>query len=161
MTKIQILGSGCARCRQLTAVTEQAAQDLGLRYELEKVTDVARYAIGVEVLRPDGQGGYKKVNAVVVPTGSVYGQEFKRIFHTAEDGMTDILFVLYKGDSPNLVECEWLMEAVISDLPPDRPRGKPVEVTLGYDYSGILRGSAVDLGTAKDCTFVVDRHKIE
>lgn len=44
MTKIQILGSGCARCRQLTAIAEQAAQDLGLQYELEKVTDVNRYA---------------------------------------------------------------------------------------------------------------------
>jgi len=44
MTKIQILGSGCAKCRQLTTVAEQAAQDLGLQYELEKVTDVKRYA---------------------------------------------------------------------------------------------------------------------
>jgi len=42
--KIQILGSGCARCRALTAVTEQAAQDMGLDYELEKVTDIKRYA---------------------------------------------------------------------------------------------------------------------
>ena len=42
--KIQILGSGCARCRQLTAVAEQAATDLGVPYELEKVTDVTRYA---------------------------------------------------------------------------------------------------------------------
>lgn len=41
--KIQILGSGCAKCRSLTAIAEQAAQDLGLAYELEKVTDVKRY----------------------------------------------------------------------------------------------------------------------
>ena len=41
--KIQILGSGCAKCRTLTAVAEQAARDLGLQYELEKVTDVKRY----------------------------------------------------------------------------------------------------------------------
>jgi small redox-active disulfide protein 2 len=41
--KIQILGSGCAKCRQLTAVAEQAAQDLGIQYDLEKVTDVKRY----------------------------------------------------------------------------------------------------------------------
>lgn len=44
MTKIQILGSGCAKCRQLAAIAAQAAQDLGLQYELEKVTDVNRYA---------------------------------------------------------------------------------------------------------------------
>jgi small redox-active disulfide protein 2 len=42
--KIQILGSGCARCRALTAVAAQAAQDLGLTYELEKVTDVKQFA---------------------------------------------------------------------------------------------------------------------
>jgi small redox-active disulfide protein 2 len=42
--KIQILGSGCAKCRQLTAVAEQAAHDLGVQYDLEKVTDVKRYA---------------------------------------------------------------------------------------------------------------------
>jgi len=41
--KIQILGSGCAKCRSLTAITEQAAHDLGLEYELEKITDVKRY----------------------------------------------------------------------------------------------------------------------
>lgn len=41
--KIQILGSGCAKCHKLTEVTEQAARDLGLDYELEKVTDVKRY----------------------------------------------------------------------------------------------------------------------
>ena len=41
--KIQILGSGCAKCRNLTAVAEQAAHELGLEYELEKVTDVKRY----------------------------------------------------------------------------------------------------------------------
>jgi small redox-active disulfide protein 2 len=42
--KIQILGSGCAKCRALTAVAEQAAHGMGLTYELEKVTDVTRYA---------------------------------------------------------------------------------------------------------------------
>lgn len=41
--KIQILGSGCAKCRSLTAIAEQAARDLGLQYEIEKVTDVKRY----------------------------------------------------------------------------------------------------------------------
>jgi len=44
MTRIQILGSGCAKCRQLTAIAGQAAQELGLQYELEKITDVTRYA---------------------------------------------------------------------------------------------------------------------
>ena len=41
--KIQILGSGCTKCRTLTEVTEKAAHELGLDYELEKVTDMKRF----------------------------------------------------------------------------------------------------------------------
>ena len=38
--KLKIYGSGCAKCNQLAANTEAAAQVLGLSYELEKVTDM-------------------------------------------------------------------------------------------------------------------------
>ncbi len=38
--KLQILGTGCAKCSSLAAATEQAAQALGLDYQLEKVTDL-------------------------------------------------------------------------------------------------------------------------
>jgi small redox-active disulfide protein 2 len=40
MKKLQILGTGCAKCRILTDHTEQAAKALGLEYTLEKVTDI-------------------------------------------------------------------------------------------------------------------------
>ncbi len=38
--KIQILGTGCAKCQKLAQQTEDAAKALGLDYELEKVTDI-------------------------------------------------------------------------------------------------------------------------
>ena len=41
-TKLQILGTGCPKCRMLTEHTERAAQEIGLDYELEKVTDLDR-----------------------------------------------------------------------------------------------------------------------
>jgi small redox-active disulfide protein 2 len=39
-TKIQILGTGCSKCKLLTDHAERAAQELGLDYELEKVTSL-------------------------------------------------------------------------------------------------------------------------
>ena len=38
--KIQILGTGCARCKTLTGNAEQAVQELGLQTVVEKVTDI-------------------------------------------------------------------------------------------------------------------------
>ncbi len=40
MTKIQILGTGCAKCEKLANNAKQAAENLGLDYEIEKVTDL-------------------------------------------------------------------------------------------------------------------------
>jgi small redox-active disulfide protein 2 len=42
MTKLQILGTGCPKCRMLTEHTKKAATELGLDFELEKVTDFDR-----------------------------------------------------------------------------------------------------------------------
>ena len=38
--KIQILGTGCAKCKQLTENAETAAREMGLDYQLEKVTGI-------------------------------------------------------------------------------------------------------------------------
>ena len=44
MKQIKILGPGCRRCEQLAAATKEAADQLGIDYELEKVKDVAKLA---------------------------------------------------------------------------------------------------------------------
>lgn len=41
MKKIQILGTGCPKCKKLAECAEQAAKELGIEYELEKVTKIA------------------------------------------------------------------------------------------------------------------------
>jgi len=38
--KLTIYGSGCAKCKKLTANAEAAADALGLGYEVEKITDM-------------------------------------------------------------------------------------------------------------------------
>jgi len=59
MKKIQIIGSGCPKCRKLAENTEAAARALGIDYQLEKVTDVREMAKFGVMLTPalavDGQ----------------------------------------------------------------------------------------------------------
>ena len=57
--KIQIIGPGCPKCRQLAANAEQAAREAGCDAEIEKVTDLGRIMdLGVMLtpaLAVDGQ----------------------------------------------------------------------------------------------------------
>ena len=41
--QIKVLGPGCARCRQLEANAREAAKQLGLDCEIEKVADFQEY----------------------------------------------------------------------------------------------------------------------
>lgn len=40
MKKLQILGTGCPKCKKLAENAEAAAKALGIEYTLEKVTDI-------------------------------------------------------------------------------------------------------------------------
>lgn len=59
MKKIQILGTGCPKCKKLAELTEQATKELGIEYELEKVTkinDIMKFGVMVTpALVVDGQ----------------------------------------------------------------------------------------------------------
>lgn len=42
MRLIQILGTGCPKCEKLAESAVQAAKELGVEYELEKVKDIQK-----------------------------------------------------------------------------------------------------------------------
>jgi small redox-active disulfide protein 2 len=44
MKKIVVLGPGCPRCETLAKLTRQAADQMGIAYELEKLTDIKQFS---------------------------------------------------------------------------------------------------------------------
>lgn len=43
MKKIVVLGPGCPRCETLANAAKQAADQIGIEYELEKLTDIKQF----------------------------------------------------------------------------------------------------------------------
>ncbi len=80
MKKIQILGSGCAKCKKLAELTELAAKELGLTYELEKVTDFAKIvAFGVMTTPALVVDGQVKISGKLASV-----EELKKLLQKAE-----------------------------------------------------------------------------
>ncbi len=75
--KIQILGTGCPKCKQLAANAAEATKGLGLDCEIEKVTDINDImAMGV-MMTPA-----LAVDGVVKSTGKVLSPEnIKKMLH--------------------------------------------------------------------------------
>ena len=72
MKKLQILGTGCAKCNALMAVTEKAAQEAGVPYEIEKVSDLNRImSFGVMMTPALVVDGTVKVTGKVPPVEEI------------------------------------------------------------------------------------------
>ncbi|MBU9888986.1 MAG: TM0996/MTH895 family glutaredoxin-like protein [Candidatus Omnitrophica bacterium] len=68
--KIEILGTGCPKCKQLTANVEAAVKELGLQAEIAKVTDIDKI-IGYGVMMPPAI----VVDGTVVSSGKLSNKE--------------------------------------------------------------------------------------
>lgn len=66
MKKIQVLGTGCAKCQKLTEAAEAAAKELAIEYELEKIQNIEDIvAFGVMVTPALAVDGSVKVSGRV------------------------------------------------------------------------------------------------
>jgi small redox-active disulfide protein 2 len=75
MKLLQILGTGCPKCKKLADTTEEAASSLGLEYRMEKVTDIqAIMGFGVMTTPALAVDGVVKVSGKVPST-----EEMKKI----------------------------------------------------------------------------------
>ena len=73
--KIEILGVGCPKCKQLTANTEEAARELSIQAEIGKVTDIVKIAEYGVMMTPA-----LAVDGTVVSAGKVLSKdEIKKI----------------------------------------------------------------------------------
>jgi small redox-active disulfide protein 2 len=70
MKKLQILGTGCPKCKKLAEETEKAAKELGIEYEIEKVTDIDKIISFAVMMTPA-----LAVDGVVKVAGRVPNQD--------------------------------------------------------------------------------------
>ncbi len=80
MLKIQVLGTGCKKCNLLSANAEAAAQELGVVYEIEKVSDINEITDMGVMITPA-----LVINGTVVLSGkSSSEEEIKALLQTIE-----------------------------------------------------------------------------
>jgi len=73
--KIEILGVGCPKCKQLTANTEAAIKELNIQAEISKVTDIDKITEYGVMMTPA-----LAVDGTVVSAGKVLSKdEIKKI----------------------------------------------------------------------------------
>jgi small redox-active disulfide protein 2 len=72
MKKIQILGTGCPKCKKLAENAEEAAKELAIEYEIEKVSEINEIMkFGVMMTPALAIDGQVKVTGKVADVGAI------------------------------------------------------------------------------------------
>jgi molecular chaperone DnaK len=110
-----------------------------------EIGDVYR-AVGIEVLLdPAEPGGPPRYgNEVLLPDGARPDRPETRAFEISEDNQQELDIPVLQGSDRDADRCERIGTLEVRNLPPGRPAGSRVNVTVWYDGSGILHCRAVD-----------------
>lgn len=109
--------------------------------------DVNSHSLGVMVTDP--QDGNRKINHIMIPKNTPIPYSVKQRFVTTSPNQRRIHVCILEGDARDPDACEVIGDFRIMDLPPNLPKGSPVELTYSYDASGRIHASAVELTSNK------------
>jgi molecular chaperone DnaK (HSP70) len=124
------------------------------------VTDVAAHSLGVSVFQTGTR--QRPVMTALLPRNTALPFSAERTFYTMRPGETRIIIPVLEGESADPDLCRRIGVVIIDGLPPARPAGQPVGVTMSLTRDGILQVAAMDRATgAQASTTVVHEYLAE
>ena len=106
-------------------------------------TDVNSHSLGVKITDPNDRG--RKINHIMIPRNTSIPYQITQRFVTNSDNQQRIHVTVLEGDASDPLACEQIGDFRIYGLPPNLPKGSPVEVVYSYDASGRISVSAREL----------------
>jgi molecular chaperone DnaK len=117
------------------------------RLQQVKTMDVNSHSLGVKV--SDTEDRSRKVNHIMIPRNTAIPYSVSQKFVTNSDNQRRIHVEILEGEARDPVACTLIGDFRINDLPPNLPKGSPVEVTYSYDSSGRIHAAAKELTSNK------------
>jgi len=117
------------------------------------VSNVNSHSLGIVTVARDGS----RRNLVMIKEQTSLPAEVTKVFGTAMDNQVSVEVKILEGESEDPEECVEIGTCVISDLPPNRPKGTKVSVTYSYTEDGRIHIYARDHETGQEVRTEIKR----
>jgi molecular chaperone DnaK len=118
-----------------------------------QITDVLSHSIGIEATVP---GSDQKINSIIIKKNSPIPFDVSKEFVTQIHGQTGIKITVFQGEFQNPALCNPIGDFFLNGLPPNRPSGKKVRVTISCSNNGVVDISARDIESGIETQTKVD-----
>ncbi|MEZ6188918.1 MAG: Hsp70 family protein [Planctomycetota bacterium] len=117
------------------------------------VKNVNSHSLGIVVVTPSGG----ERNVIMIPEQTELPAKVTKIFGTADDNQVTVDVNIVEGESEDPEDCVSIGTLMISDLPPNRPKGSKVRVTYTYNEDGRIEIYAQDEDTGAEARTDIKR----
>ncbi len=118
-----------------------------------KVTNVNAHSLGIEGVDQQTQ---RKQNSIIIPRNTALPAKKVHKFVTKRENQTSIVVNVLEGESREPTHCSLIGRAVVRDLPPQLPKGWPIQVTYEYRENGRLAVHATVPGTEQSVSMELE-----
>jgi molecular chaperone DnaK len=105
--------------------------------------DVNSHSLGVKITDPNDRS--RKINHIMIPRNTSVPHSVSQRFVTNSDNQTRVHVEVLEGDAPDPMACTLIGDFRVTGLPPNLPKGSPIELTYSYDASGRISAKAREL----------------
>ena len=119
------------------------AQTVMKRLRAVETSDVNSHSLGVKLTDPEDKT--RKRNHIMIPKNTSIPFEIKQRFVTTSPNQERIHVYILEGEAADPAACTLIGDFQIVGLPPNLPKGSPVEVAYRYDSRGRIHAEAREL----------------
>ncbi|OWK35870.1 Hsp70 family protein [Fimbriiglobus ruber] len=125
------------------------AKEKGLPGGAEILNDVVEISVNAHSLGVEIRTGDERVNNKLVPKNTQLPAAVSRVYFTAKDYQSKVRVRVLQGEAHQAVACIPVGECWIDGLPPDLPKGAPVQVRCGVAANGLIEVMALDMTSGR------------
>ncbi|MEX0716058.1 MAG: Hsp70 family protein [Planctomycetaceae bacterium] len=138
-----------------TGGESRMAQAIISRLRSVRTADVNSHSLGIKITDPERPA--RKRNHIMIPRNTPVPASVRQEFATNTDNQERIHVYILEGESADPDACSEIGDFRILGLPPNLPKGSPVEVTYSYDANGRISASARAVEAQKEASTEIVR----
>lgn len=137
------LGAAIMAAKKLANIKpEDIAPIVHEKYGGLEITDVTSHSLGIEAYTP---GTHEKINSILIPRNSPIPTDVSKEFVSTTPNQTAVKVIIYQGEFKDPTLCNQVGEFSLVGLPPNRPPGCKIRVTVTCGTNGVVDVSAIDI----------------
>jgi molecular chaperone DnaK len=124
----------------------QSVLEAGARDLLSQVVEinVNAHSLGIEIKKSG-----ERINSILIPKNTQLPTAASRVFSTVAENQHNVRVKVLQGEASQAEACINIGECWIEDLPPNLPKGSPVQVRCSVGSNGLIDVMALDMTSGK------------